>query len=55
MCKNHEYCYIDVPKKDNKTLTYNAGGNSMKAAFIIYPKKESLLEKIDTCYSNPEK
>ena len=54
MCKNHEYCYIDVPKKDNKTLTYNAGGNSMKVAFIIYPKKESLLEKIDTCHSNPE-
>ena len=27
----------------------------MKIAFIIYADTESLLEKTDTCHSNPEK
>ena len=27
----------------------------MKVPFIIYADMESLLEKIDTCYNNPEK
>ena len=27
----------------------------MKAPFIIYAYLESLLEKMETCYNNPEK
>ena len=41
--------------EDNKILKYNHGENSMKAPFIIYADLESLLEKINTCYDNPEK
>ena len=26
----------------------------MKVPFVVYADTESLLEKIDTCYSNPE-
>ena len=44
-----------MPKEYNKILKYNHGEKSMKAPFIIYADLESLLEKIDTCYDNPEK
>ena len=25
VCKNHYYCYIEMPKEDNKILKYNHG------------------------------
>ena len=42
-------------EKDNKILKYNHGEKSMKVPFIIYANLESLLEKMNTCYNNPEK
>ena len=45
---NNDYCYVEMPKKDNKTLKYNYAEKSMKAPFIIYADLESLLEKINT-------
>ena len=44
-----------MPNEDNKILKYNHGEKSMKAPFIIYASLESLLEKRNTCYDNPEK
>ena len=38
-----------------KKLKYNHREKSKKILFIIYADTESLLEKIDTCHSNPEK
>ena len=55
MCKNHDYCYAEMPEKDNKTLKYNHGEKSMKVPFIICTDIESLLEKMSTCHNNPEK
>ena len=55
VCKNHDYCYVVMPKEDNKLLKYNHGEKSMKAPFIIYADLESLLEKMNTCHNNPEK
>ena len=43
-----------MPNEDNKILKYNHGEKSMKAPFIIYADLECLLEKIKTCYNNPE-
>ena len=34
---------------------YNHEQKSMKITFIIYADIESLIEKIDSCHSNPEK
>ena len=39
VCENHENCYVEMPKEDNKILKY------MKVPFIIYADLESLLEK----------
>ena len=39
------YCYVEIPKEDNKILKYNHGANSIKVPFIIYNDLESLLEK----------
>ena len=44
-----------MPKEDNCILKYDHGEKSMKILFIIYADMESLLDKIDTCHSNPEK
>ena len=53
--ESHEYCYVEMPEKDNKILKYNHGEKSMKVPFISYADLESLLEKMNTCHSNPEK
>ena len=54
ICENHEYCHIEMPNKDNNIIKYNQGEKSLKLPFIIYADLECLLEKINTCYNNPE-
>ena len=53
VCKDHDYCHVELPNKDNNILKYNLGENFMKTPFIIYANLESLLEKISTCHNNP--
>ena len=55
VCENHDYCYEEMPKEDNKILKYNHGEKSMKTPFIIYADLERLLEKMNTFYNNLEK
>ena len=55
VCENHEYCYVQIFKEDNKILKYNPGEKSMKVSFIIYADLETLLEKMSTCHNNAEK
>ena len=55
VCKNHDYCYVEMPEEDNKILKYNEREKSMKARFMIYADLECLLEKMNTCHNNPEK
>ena len=40
--------------EDNKIGKYNQGEKSIKSPFIIYADLECLLEKMSTCYNNPE-
>ena len=44
-CKNHYYCYVEMPKEDHKIRKYNHGEKSIKVPFVIYAGLESLLEK----------
>ena len=37
VCKNLDYCYIEMPEEDHKISKYNHGENSMKHLFVIYP------------------
>ena len=55
VCGNHDYCYVEMPEKYDKTLKYNQGENSMNVPFVIYADLECLLEKMNTCHNNPEK
>ena len=41
LCENHDYCYVEMPKEDNKILKYNHGEKSMKIPFTIYADLES--------------
>ena len=54
-CEDHDFCYVELPEKDNKILKYNQGGKYMKVPFIIYAYLEPLLEKIYTCHNNHER
>ena len=55
VCKNHDYCYAEMPKEDDKILKYNHGEKCMKVPFITHAELESLLEKMTTCHNNPKK
>ena len=45
VCKDFDYCYIEMPEEDKSILKYNHGKKSMKVLFVIYAYIESLLEK----------
>ena len=45
VCKNHDYCCVEMPNEDNKILKYNHREISMKAPFIIYADLQSLCLK----------
>ena len=45
ICENHDYCHVEMPTKDNKTLKYTHGEKSLKAPFTIYADLECLLIK----------
>ena len=53
--KNHDFCHVKMPDKENKILKYNPGEKSLKVPYIIYADTESLLRKIDTYQNNAEK
>ena len=54
ICENHNYCHVEMPNEDNKIIKCNQGEKSIRSPFIIYADLECLLEKISTCYNNPE-
>ena len=43
-----------MPNENNKIIKYNQGEKSIKLTFIIYADLECLLQKMSTCYNNPE-
>ena len=53
-CENLDYCNIEMPSPNNNLIKYNKGGKSLELPFIIYADLECLLQKIDTCYNNPD-
>ena len=55
ICEDRNYCNVEMPNEGNKIIKYNQGEKSIKSSFIIYADLECLLEKISTCYNNPEK
>ena len=54
ICENYDYCHVEMSNEDNKIIKYNQAEKSIKSPFIIYADLECLLEKIGTCYNNPE-
>ena len=55
VCKDHDYCYVEMPDKDNNILKYNSGGKYMRVPFIMYVDMRCLLENISTCRNDPNK
>ena len=55
ICNDHDFCYLKMPDKDNKILTYIPGKISLRIPFVIYVDLECLLQKINTCSNNSEK
>ena len=55
VCKDHDYCYIEMPDKDNNILKYNPGEKIQRVPFIIYANLESLLENVSICQNDLNK
>ena len=55
VCKNHDYCYVEMSEEDRKILKYNHGEKSVKHPFIIYADLKYLLAKVNTRHNNSEK
>ena len=55
VCRDHNYCYIEMPDKDNNILKYNPGEKSMKIEDVIFLDIECLFKKISTCGNIPRK
>ena len=55
VCNDHDYCHVEMPNEDNKTLEYNHEEKSLQVPFIIDVDIESLLLKMPFCQNNPEK
>ena len=55
ICKDHDFCDVKTPGKDNNTLKHHPGEKSLEHPFIKYVALEYLLQKTDTCQYNPEK
>ena len=43
--ENHDYCYVKMPREDNKIIKFKHSERSMKIPFIVYADLESLLKK----------
>ena len=54
ICENRDYCHVEIPTKDNNAIKYNQGEKFIKLPFVVYTDLECLLEKMSTCYNNPE-
>ena len=45
VCNDHDYCYLEMPNKDNKILKYNHREKSLKDPFIIPMDIECLIKR----------
>ena len=54
ICENRDYCHVEMPTNDNNMIKYNQEEKSIKLPFVVYADLECLLEKMSTCYNNPE-
>ena len=55
VCKGHDYCYVEMPDKDNNILKYNPGEKYMEVPCVICADLACLLENISSCYIDPNK
>ena len=53
LCNNYDYCHVEMPANDNKTLKYHHGEKWLKAPFAIYVDFECLPIKQQSCQNNP--
>ena len=38
VCENHDYCYVEMPKEDNKMVKCNHGEKSLKVYYLLFLK-----------------
>ena len=52
ICKNRDYCYVQMPNEDSKITKCNHGKKYVKVPFIVYAELESFFKKMSTCHNN---
>ena len=48
-CKDHDFCYVKMPKEGDNILTYQEGSKSIRVPFVIYADTECILKPIEGC------
>ena len=54
LCKDHNYCKINLPKKGKNYKKHKFGIKSLRMNDTIYLYLECLLRKYDSCSTNPD-
>ena len=54
MCENHDYCYVQMPKNENKIPEYKENQKPKKEQFLIYSDLECLLEETNDDNENKQ-
>ena len=54
MRENHDHCYVQMPKNENKILEYKENQKPKKAPFVIYSDLECLLEETNDDNENKQ-
>ena len=55
LCKDHDFCKIKLPDKDNNIKKHDFGSKALRMNYIIYVDLECLLVNFDTCSKEPNK
>ena len=55
ICKDHDFCHLEMPDVENNILESKPGKKSLKHPFIIYANLKCLLLKTNTCNNNLNK
>ena len=55
ICRNEDFCRVEMPSEKNNILKFNQYAKFEKMPYIIYTDIEYLVKRIEGCTNNPQK
>jgi len=54
-CKDHDFCYVKMPKEGENILRYQEGSKSIRVPFVIYADTECILRPVQSVEDRSDK